>query len=72
MTSKFSQEKLDFEHDGGCLTRDQPLKISKDIYLDDEKVMGGVDLVFKELVIKIADKPLHFTMTPYLMDSDKI
>jgi len=43
--AKFNEAKFNFECAGHKLTRDQPIKIEQDIYLDEARLLNGEILV---------------------------
>ena len=56
--ANFSENNLNFTKPGILLTRDNPLTIEHEIYLDEAKVAGGSTLVLNKLILKIGEKPL--------------
>ena len=72
--AKFNESKFDFkttEHK--LLTRDKPIMITQKIYLNEEMLMHGFELfVLNQFVLKLKDKPLQFSIQPYLTAKDKI
>jgi len=75
----FNDDGFDYERDGAVLTRDSPISIEQEIYLDEAKVYKHLrqkdkllTLILENVVIKLRDKPLLFCLYPYLTAKDKI
>ena len=54
----FSESNLNFTKPGTALSREKPICIEHEIYLDEAKVAGGSTLNLEKLVVKLAGKPL--------------
>ena len=75
----FNDDGFDFERNGGMLSRDKPIVIEQEIYLDETKVYKNLrskekllSLILENVVIKMRDKPILFCLQPYLTAKDKI
>jgi hypothetical protein len=75
----FNDDGFDFEREGGVLSRDKPIIIEQEIYLDEAKVYKHLrskdkllSLILENVVIKMRDKPILFCLQPYLTAKDKI
>ena len=65
----FNDDGFDFERDGAVLTRDHPITIEQEIYLDEAKVYKHLrskdkllSLILENVVIKLRDKPILFCL----------
>ena len=72
--AKFNESKFDFKTtQHTILTRDKPIVLEEDIYLNEETFNNGCELfVLNQFVLKLKDKPLKFSIQPYLTAKDKI
>ena len=65
----FNDDGFDFEREGGVLSRDKPILIEQEIYLDEAKVYKHLrskdkllSLILENVVIKMRDKPILFCL----------
>jgi hypothetical protein len=60
--TKFNENKFDFTLENQSVSSEQPLTITRDIYLNSSLLMNGEFLVLNAFMIKLKDKPLQFSI----------
>ena len=75
----FNDDGFDYEREGATISRESPLVIEQEIYLDETKVYKHLRskdkllaLILENVIIKLRDKPILFCMQPYLTAKDII
>lgn len=69
---QFNEHFLDFNIEGKQLSRDNPIKLEKELYLDEQQLKNGEIVVLNSVILKLANKPIKFSLQPYLIAKDKI
>jgi hypothetical protein len=69
----FNNQKFDFEQPDVVLNKTKPFVIEKNIYLDESMLnLEGEVFVLKQLFLKLKEKPIRFTIIPYLTAKEVI